>query len=528
MVDINKLEKLLAQGKITRREFLNRMSALGLAAAISPALMAAPVHAMNPKKGGHFKIAIGDGATSDTLDPRTISTTFMYSLGLALRTTLLQVSPEGELAPELAERWEGSPDAKEWRFYLRKGTEFHNGKSLTAKDVIASINIHRGETKSGVKSLMAQIEELKAEGANTVVMKLKSGNADWPFYMSESSLQIMPAKGDSVDFSGVGCGGYMLENFEPGVSARLKRNPNYWNKNAAYFDSAEMLAILDANARTTALVSGTVHVASHVDFATANRLKEMKGITLHSVPGYRFYSFPMNTTIAPFNDNNVRLALKYAIDREQLLERVFSGHGALGNDHPISPIMRYHADDIPQRTYDPDRAKHYLKKAGLDKLEINLSASDGAWIGAVNAAVLYKEDAKKSGITINVVREPKDGYWSNVWMKKPFCAAKWSGRMTEDWMFTLEFMGGGNWNDAYWSNARFDKILVEARTVMDSKKRAEMYREMQLMVRDEGGVIIPFFPKLLFAARDNVGIPKKISGTREVDGNRWAVRWWLT
>ena len=112
------------------------------------------------------------------------------------------------------------------------------------------------------------------------------------------------------------------------------------------------------------------------------------------------------------------------------LKKVFLGHGKVGNDNPIAPGIKYAIDPTPKFTYDPEKAKFHLKKAGLSSLKVDLSAADAAFTGAVDAAVLYQEHAKAAGIDINVVREPNDGYWDNVWLKKPWCASYWNGRPT--------------------------------------------------------------------------------------------------
>ena len=188
----------------------------------------------------------------------------------------------------------------------------------------------------------------------------------------------------------------------------------------------------------------------------------------------------MRTDTAPFDNNDVRLALKYALDREALLKTVLRGHGAVGNDHPISPANYYHASELPQRTYDPDKAKFHLKKAGLTSLSVDLSAADAAFAGAVDAAVLYREHAAVAGIEINVVREPNDGYWSNVWMNKPWGMCYWGGRPTEDWMFSTSYAAGASWNDSFWNHERFNKLLLLARAELDETHlRREMYVEMQ-------------------------------------------------
>ena len=136
----------------------------------------------------------------------------------------------------------------------------------------------------------------------------------------------------------------------------------------------------------------------------------------------RIDPLPMFTDVAPFDNNDLRLALKYAIHREEWLKVILKNYGELGNDFPIGPANQFRAtaDEIPQRAYDPEKAKHHLKKAGYDSIDLKLHVSDTAFEGAVDASSLYSERAKVAGINIEVVREPKDGYWSNVWMQVRF------------------------------------------------------------------------------------------------------------
>jgi peptide/nickel transport system substrate-binding protein len=234
----------------------------------------------------------------------------------------------------------------------------------------------------------------------------------------------------------------------------------------------------------------------------------------------------MLTNVAPFDNNNVRLALKHAVDREALLKTILFGHGTVGNDHPITPAYPFFAADIEQRTYDPDKAKFYLKQAGLTSLAVNLSAANAAFTGAVDASLLYKSQAAKAGIDINVVQEPDDGYWTNIWQKKPWCTAYWFGTPTPDDILTQAYSAGASWNDSAWNNEKFNKILVAARSELDNGKRAEMYRDLQLLVRDEGGVVIPLFANDVFATNDRVR-HGKLANNYEVDGRMFFDRWWF-
>ena len=192
MSTLKELEKLLTQGKITRREFIARVSALGLAAAVSPALLGTPAQAAGPKRGGRFRLGSAGGSTTDSMVPGTLSHTMPQTVNQCLRNMLVEVDYQGNAVPELAESWEASPDAAKWTFKLRKGVEFHNGKTMDAEDVIYSFNLHRGETKSAAKGVCEPITDIKADGKNTVIFTLAEGNADFPYIASDYHIPIVP------------------------------------------------------------------------------------------------------------------------------------------------------------------------------------------------------------------------------------------------------------------------------------------------------------------------------------------------
>jgi len=143
MSKLKELERLLTNGKITRRDFITRISALGLMAAVSPALFRAPAYTATPKKGGRLRLGVAGGSTTDSLDPALFEDAFMQGLGWQLRNCLVEIDADGKPIPELAESWNSTPDAAKWIFKLRRGVEFHNGKALDAEDVVFSINHHR-------------------------------------------------------------------------------------------------------------------------------------------------------------------------------------------------------------------------------------------------------------------------------------------------------------------------------------------------------------------------------------------------
>lgn len=513
---------------VSRRELLKSVAAAGaLAIGSTGAILPSFAQEAAPKKGGHFKIGIGAGATSDSLDPATYVDSFMQTFGHSLHGYLTEVDAEGRLVGELAESWEASKDAKTWTFKLRQGVEFHNGKTLDADDVIASINHHRGEqSKSAAKGIVGAIDEIRADGPGAVVVVLKQGNADFPFLLDDYHLVIMPAKDGKADISGVGAGGYVLDSIDYGVKGISRRFANYWKPNAAWFDSFEALAIRDVTARTNALTTGQIHAMDRCDLKTIHLLERNKNLEIVSSSGTQHYTVPMLVDVAPFDNADVRLALKYAINRQQLLDTVLRGYGQLGNDHPIASTNRFFAKDLPQREFDPDKAKFHLKKAGLSDLKVGLSASDAAFSGAVDAAVLYQQDAAKAGIAIDVIREPSDGYWESVWRKKPWAMCYWSGRPTADWMFSQVYASDASWNDTHWKNGRFNELLLSARSELDDAKRLEMYSQMQAICSDDSGAVIPIFANYVNALSRKVG-HNKIGTSWDVDGHRSAERWWF-
>ena len=226
------LEHARQTGQISRREFLGRAAAIsaGIAFAGLPTLAGA-----TPKRGGKLRYGLGHGSTTDSLDPATFENNFMGTLGFTSHNHLAEVTATGELIPEVAESWEASPDAKKWVFKIRSGVEFHNGKSLTASDVVNSVNHHRGDdSKSAAKSLLKQIESIQADGDN-VVVELTAGNADFPFVISDYHVAILPTKDGKADWTeGVGLGSYALTDFEPGVRASFKKHANYFKSDRGH------------------------------------------------------------------------------------------------------------------------------------------------------------------------------------------------------------------------------------------------------------------------------------------------------
>ncbi len=503
---------------LTRRSFLAATTAAGLILPLNTA------HAETPRKGGEFNLGMSGGSSDNSLDPRSFTQQVQRVVGIAICNQLVEILPDGTLSPELAESWD-STDAKTWVLKIRDGVQFHNGKTLDAEDVVYSINLHRGpDTASGAATLFNAITGITASGKNEVTLTLDSPNAEFMAAFADYHALIVPK--DFTDWSNlVGTGGYLLEVFEPGVRAVLNRNPNYWKSDRAHVDQVTVAVINDGTARVAALQSGMVDVINQVDRKVVPFIEQNPALEIVRSPGAVHWTFIAAANVAPTSNNHVRQALMYGCDRQTLLDIVMGGRGALGNDHPIAPNNPYYNAELEQRLFDPDRARFHLKEAGLDSLELDLYTSEAAMPEAIDLAVLYQAKAGEAGLNLNVIRRPADGYWNDTWMKVPFAVSSWLNRPI-DQTFSLIYATGSSWNESYWSNERFDRLLAEGKGTLDFGKRKEIYGELQAILHNEGPSVIPVFADFLDARSKRVkGFEP--SGVADLSGDRIIERIWI-
>ncbi|TNC62906.1 ABC transporter substrate-binding protein [Rubellimicrobium roseum] len=484
---------------MNRRHLIAGASALGLTG-----LLGRPAFAQEtPRKGGVFVMGIGGGSTTDDFDIRKLNDWVPVNQAYMVMNGLVEIDADNRAQPELFESWEAAEGAAEWTFKVRQGVTFHNGKTLTADDIVYSLNLHRGNTGSAAISIAAAFKDVAKVSDSEVRITLESGNADLPYVLSDYHFLVVP-EGFQDWSNPIGTGPFKLESMEPGVRARFVRNESYWKPGCANVDAVEVIVINDIAARTNALMSGQVQAINSLDFKTVGLLGQNPNLRIVRSAGGQHFTFLMDCTQAPFADNNVRLAIKHAIDREQLLQTALLGNGRLGNDHPIPSTDRFFNTELPQRVYDPEKAKFYLKAAGLDALNVTLSTSDAAFPGAVDAAAIFRTAASPAGINVELKREPADGYWDSVWMKVPFCMSYWGGRPTADQMLTIAYQSTSAQNDTHWKNEEFDRLLVEARALLDEERRREIYWHLQEILHNEGGAMIPMFGDYLDAVSTQV------------------------
>jgi peptide/nickel transport system substrate-binding protein len=323
--------------------------------------------------------------------------------------------------------------------------------------------------------------------------------------MADYHLVIQPNGGMDDPTAGIGSGPYQIESNEPGVRQTFTKFANYWDDSVGHADSAEILIINDATARMSALQSGQVHMVNSVDPKIANLLDRAPNITVQNVSGRGHYVFIMHTDTPPFDNKELRLALKYAINRQEMVDKILRGYGGVGNDIPINAAYPLFDDSMEQREYDPVKAAEHYKNSGHDGTPIVLRVAETAFPGAVDAAQLFQQSAAAAGIPLEIKREPNDGYWSEVWNKQPFCASYWTGRPVQDQMYSTAYLSTADWNDTRFNNADFDNMLQAAKAELDAAKRKELYSNMARILHDEGGVIVPMFNDFIDGVSNDIG-----------------------
>lgn len=506
--------------QLSRRGFLASAAATGLMMYQG----ASPAWASTPQSGGTLKIAMAGGSSDDSLDPRTFTQQVQRVVGIAVCNQLVEILPDGTMVPELAESW-STEDAVTWVIKTREGVTFHNGKTLDAEDVVYSCNLHRGEeTTSGAKSLFDTITKISATGQNEITLVLDSANAEFMRVFADYHAIIVP-NGFEDWAQLVGTGGYKLDIFAPGIRATLSRNPDYWKSDRAHVSAVEITVTNDATARLGALQSGGADIINQVDRRVAGFLDKSSGVEVIRSPGAVHWTFIGAFNADPTSNNHVRQALKFGCNRQKMLDVVLGGLGTLGNDHPISPGSAYYNSELEQRSFDADRAKYHLKQAGMESLPLELYTSEAALPEAVDLAVLYQSEATSAGINLDVQRRPADGYWSDTWMKKPFAMSSWLNRPI-DQTFSLIYQSGASWNESFWSNERFDRLLAEGRGTLDFELRKDIYWEMQAILHDEGPSVIPVFADFLDGKSERVK-GYEPSGVSDLSGDRIIERVWI-
>ncbi|WP_049623497.1 ABC transporter substrate-binding protein [Frateuria defendens] len=504
MSDRERLHALLGEGEgerllgalrrgLTRRELLGLLLKGGMlaAAAGSTAGLALSAHAQTPRRGGRLRVASAAASIADTLDPAKQANYTDYLRGCMLHNGLTTL--DGRLAPqpELAE-WFDSADARSWVFRLREGVLFHNGKALAPEDVVFSLLRHKDPaTASKARVLAEQIDSVRATGPREVTVTLKQPNADLPVILGTHHFHIVPA--GTTDFSaGIGTGPFRLKEFKRGLRSVVVRNERYWKPGRPYLDEIELSGLGDESARVNALLSGDLDLVGGVNPRSVARIKATAGYDVFVTRSGQYTDLDIRQDLGPGASPDFVLAMKYLFDRPRMRDAVALGYAELGNDQPIDPSHRFYFPGLPQRAYDPERARYHFRKSGLGNTVVPVVASPVA-IYSVEMALMLQQAADGIGLKLDVKRMPADGYWSTYWMKSPIAFGNVNARPSADILFTQFFKSDGPWNASRWRNPHFDQLLLLARSESDEARRQQYYADMQTLIHDGAGVGIPMF-----------------------------------
>ncbi|MFJ8604330.1 ABC transporter substrate-binding protein [Streptomyces shenzhenensis] len=500
-----------------RRSVLAGAAALGASWLLSgcTGASAAPVQPSGethdaPDSGGTLRIARPPASDAETLDPAGALSAYEY-LG-ALYNRLVRVGADGTLAADLAESWEPDAKARTWTFRLRKGVTFHDGRAFTSADAAYTLrHILDKATASPQAAVLAPLLDpgaLRTPDAHTLVVPLKTPNAEFPSLLTHYNCYVIPDGGArAAGRTGIGTGPFKLESFTPAGPGRVVAFADHW-AGRPVLDAISFYSVADMSARSNALLAGQVDLLSqtNLDFATARVVAASDRATVTRVKDAQWYVLPMLTTEKPFTDVRVRQAMKLAYDPEHVVKVALQGAGTAGWDNPVPPGDPAHISAHP--AHDPEQARHLLKQAGHEGLAVELytSAYDPLF---TPMALAYQDSARRAGIRVKVRTAAADSYYTQIWMKKPLMATYWFTGRPVDQLFTQIFRGGSSYNETAWSDAAFDALLDRARAETDDTRRRDLYGEAQTIVMDRGGAMTPMFADRL------VGISRAVRGYAE-------------
>ncbi|GAA0337416.1 ABC transporter substrate-binding protein [Sphingomonas oligophenolica] len=475
-----------------RRDFLRLATTAALAGVTGACSFP---KARPPVKGGRLRVATAASSTADTLDPAKQAVVMDYCRGNMFYDGLTRLDEHQRAVPALAEAID-TRDARTWTLKLRRNVHFHDGRPLTPADVVFSLRRHHDPALGSKARVFAeQIAAVEAFGSDAVRITLTGPNADLPVILGISQLQIVRA--GTTDFRiANGTGPFRCAEFNPGVRSIAARNEEYW-RGPVRLGEVELFSIADDSARINALLSGDVDLINEMNPRIAKRIMGQGFGVLETRSG-GYTDLVMRLDQVPGRSRDFVAGMKALMDRETMRNAIFRGYAAIANDHPIPQTSPYFASDLPQRPFDPERARFHFKRAGLAGATIPIVTSTAA-MKSDDMAVLMQDAARAAGIALDIRRVPADGYWTQSWMKVPVGFGNVNPRPTADIIFTQFFSSTAPWNESGWFNPRFDKLLLEARGDTDEARRRAIYGEMQRMVHDQAGIGIPLFISTLDA-----------------------------
>ncbi len=503
------------EGKLNRREFLTRATALGVSVPAAYGLLglAAPTAARadTPQEGGTLRIQMDIRAQRD---PRTWDWSELANVCRGWLEYLVQYERDGSLTPILLESWEANEDATEYTLRVRQGVTWNNGDAFTAEDV--AHNFERwADTSVEGNSMASRMTALSEDGQlrdgavevvdeHTLRLHLSAPDialivnlADYPAAVVHPSFT-----GDPIG-NAIGTGPYRPVSHQTGISAVIERNPDHtwWNEgNGAWLDRIEFIDLgADPSAWVASAEGGEIDMlyestGDFLDIFTAIGMEQTEAVTSATL-AVRF-----NQEQEPYDRREVRRALILAVDNETVLELGYNDLGTVAENHHVCPIHPEYAE-LPPPDYDPDGARQALEDAGLGDYEFELISTDESFHTATCDNIAAQ--IRAAGINIRRTVLPGATFW-NDWLTYPFSATSWAMRPLGVQVLNLAYRSGEAWNEAAFSNEEFDELLAQANGIADADERREVMQRLQEIMQEEGVLIQPYWRSLFRHARPGI------------------------
>lgn len=461
-----------------------------------------------PRRGGRLRAAFAGGGASETLDPHLASLFADAARAKALFDKLADYGADLSAQPRLAERWESNKTLDRWQVTLRKAV-FHDGKPVTADDVLYSYR-RIADPKQAFRAKASlepiDLDASRATGERGIEFVLKRPTAEFPNVLAAFGAYVVPENANEFDDRPIGSGPFRFVSFAPGRSAVFRRFDDHWD-GAPLLDEIEFVVANEESARVNALLGGQVEYAHELNPTTARAHEGGGQIEIVRLRNSAMQAFCMKTDRAPFDDKRVREAFFLIADRKELVDGALSGAGEVGNDL-FGKGYEYYAADLPQRTQDLDRARALLNQAGAEGLKVTLDTSAVA-AGFTEAAGIFRDQAAKAGVTIDVRMGSKDSYWSDILDAGTLCCYR-SGAMPVEAHISQRLLTDSTTNATKWRHKDFDALYQQAQSTRDRTERAAVYERMQRRLYTEGGFLVwGFADWIIGTSRTVKGVEKK-------------------
>lgn len=454
---------------------------------------------------GTLRVAVPSNI--NTLDPAKTKIGEEYIVGFLVFSGLTEIAANGQLQPDLAERWTRSDDLKTWTFELRKGAKWHHGREFDAEDVLATIKRILDPAIGSVTRVNFQIiDTMEAPDSHTVRFKLKIPYAGFADLFSDRQARIVPRdKLDTLASQPIGTGPFQFKSFNPGDRIQLVRNPDYFVGRAPKLDAVTLRIIPESAGQVSAIETGDVDLVWNLPLESIPQFKNSSSVALDSVPTSTWDGIIMNCGLAPFMDSRVRRAVLLAIDKPALVEFALNGYGTATHTM-IPPGHPFYNNDIKIGPPDLAQAGQLLTEAGFPKgFDITIHVPVGRPTRE-RAGTAVREMLKPLGIKVDVQRVPWDKFITDIEGKAAFSVDGFYSRPTIDSSVYPFFHSTGSWNSTLWhyKNADMDRVLDASRSTGDAAEQARLYKEMQVLALQDPPGIVPYVINHVNAYRKNV------------------------